>query len=128
MWGGGLLIFYVANVANVANVIKVHFIAFCDRLFRAKAVPLHRNSKTTAPCPGTQVVHPDLSGRPRLLKLHPRRNYWAYLPNNLPKNVVPLQRNFKTLQYHESPNIAVKGATQPKEIPPNCSFLLPLLR
>ena len=79
-------------------------------------------------CPGTLVVHPDLSGRPRLLKLHPRRNYWAYLPNNLPKNVVPLQRNFKTLQYHESPNIAVKGATQPKEIPPNCSFQLPLLR
>ena len=25
MGGGGLLIFYVANVANVANVIKVHF-------------------------------------------------------------------------------------------------------
>ena len=37
MGGGGLLIFYVANVANVANVIKVHFVAFCDRLFRAKA-------------------------------------------------------------------------------------------
>ena len=119
MWVG-LLIFYVANVANVANVIKVHFIAFCDRLFRAKAVPLHQNSKTTAPA----RVRPDQSG----LKLHPRRNYWAYLPNNLPKNVVPLQRNFKTLQYHESPNIAVKGATQPKEIPPNCSFLLPLFR
>ena len=57
-----------------------------------------------------------------------RPSFWAYLPNNLPKNVVPLQRNFKTLQYHESPNIAVKGATQPKEIPPNCSFQLPLLR
>ena len=25
MGGGGLLIFYVANVANVANVIQVHF-------------------------------------------------------------------------------------------------------
>ena len=49
MGGGGLLIFYVANVANVANVIQVRFVAFCDRLFRAKAVPLHRNSKTTAP-------------------------------------------------------------------------------
>ena len=45
MGGGGLLIFYVANVANVANVIQVHFVAFCDRLSRAKAVPLHRISK-----------------------------------------------------------------------------------
>ena len=25
MGGGGLLIFYVANVQNVANVIQVHF-------------------------------------------------------------------------------------------------------
>ena len=105
--------------------------AFC-RILR-QTFP--RKSRTFAPkfknhraCPGTQVVHPDLSGRPRLLKLRPRRNYWAYLTNKRPKNVVPLQRNFKTLQYHESPNIAVKGATQPKEIPPNCSFLLPLLK
>ena len=45
MGGGGLLIFYVANVANVANVIQVHFAAFCGRLSRAKAVPLHRISK-----------------------------------------------------------------------------------
>ena len=126
--GWGLLIFYVTNETNETNVIQVHFVAFCDRLFRAKAVLLHRKFKNHRACPGTQVVHPDLSGRPRLLKLHPRRNYWAYLTNNLPKNVVPLQRNFKTLQYHESPNIAVKGATQPKEIPPNCSFQLPLLR
>ena len=52
MGGGGLLIFYVANVANVANVIKVHFVhfvryfrTFCTILSRAKAVPLHRISK-----------------------------------------------------------------------------------
>ena len=45
MGGGGLLIFYVANVANVANVIQVHFAAFCGRLSHAKAVPLHRISK-----------------------------------------------------------------------------------
>ena len=52
MGGGGLLIFYVANVANVANVIQVHFAAFCGtfavfcgRLSPAKAVPLHRISK-----------------------------------------------------------------------------------
>ena len=30
--------------------------------------------------------------------------------------------DFKTLQYHESPNIAVKGATQPKEIAPIFHF------
>ena len=45
MGGGGLLIFYVANVANVANVIQVHFAVFCGRLSPAKAVPLHRISK-----------------------------------------------------------------------------------
>ena len=45
MGGGGLLIFYVANVSNVANVIQVHFGTFCTGLSRAKAVPLHRISK-----------------------------------------------------------------------------------
>ena len=45
MGGGGLLIFYVANVANVANVIQVHFRTFCTILSHAKAVPLHRISK-----------------------------------------------------------------------------------
>ena len=52
MGGGGLLIFYVANVANVANVSKcilphfaAHFAVFCGRLSHAKAVPLHRISK-----------------------------------------------------------------------------------
>ena len=45
MGGGGLLIFYVANVVNVANVIQVHFVAFFDILSHAKAVPLHRISK-----------------------------------------------------------------------------------
>ena len=52
MGGGGLLIFYVANVANVANVSKcilshfaTRFVAFYDSLSRAKAVPLHRISK-----------------------------------------------------------------------------------
>ena len=40
---------------------------------------------------GSARVRPDQSG----LKIRPHRNYWAYLPNNLPKNVVPLQRNFK---------------------------------
>ena len=39
MGGGGLLIFYVANV------IQVHFVGFSNSLFRAKAVPLHRISK-----------------------------------------------------------------------------------
>lgn len=33
MCGGGLLIFYVANVANVANVIQVHFAAFVPNMF-----------------------------------------------------------------------------------------------
>lgn len=33
MGGGGLLIFYVANVANVANVIQVHFAAFVPNMF-----------------------------------------------------------------------------------------------
>ena len=119
MWVG-LLIFYVANVANVSNV---------------------RPSKDP-PCPslkGRELFSPfkgeieGVSGQAEQNSLPLREgqggsSFWAYLPNNLPKNVVPLQRNFKTLQYHESPNIAVKGATQPKEIPPNCSFLLPLLR
>ena len=45
MGGGGLLIFYVTNVTNETNVINVHFAAFCGRLSRAKAVPLHRISK-----------------------------------------------------------------------------------
>ena len=31
MGGGGLLIFYVANVANVANVIQVHFVGFSNK-------------------------------------------------------------------------------------------------
>ena len=45
MGGGGLLIFYVTNETNETNVINVHFAAFCGRLSRAKAVPLHRISK-----------------------------------------------------------------------------------
>ena len=60
MGGGGLLIFYVANVANVANVIQVHFAAFCGRLSRAKAVPLHRISKraeTTKTTKTTQTTN-----------------------------------------------------------------------
>ena len=76
-------------------------------------------------------------------KKHTPRNYWAYLPNKRQKNVVPLQRNFKTTAHarvrpdpsglrdargtaqhthpyhHESPNIAVKGATLLKEIAPH---------
>ena len=42
MGGGGLLIFYVANVANVANVISS---AFC-RILRQ---PFPRKSRTFAP-------------------------------------------------------------------------------
>ena len=70
--GVGLLIFYVANVANVAKV---------------------RPSKDP-PCPslkGRELFSPpcpDQSG----LKIRPHRNYWAYLTNNLPKTVVPLQQ------------------------------------
>ena len=49
MGGGGLLIFYVANVANVSKCILVHFVphfgTFCTGLSCAKAVPLHRISK-----------------------------------------------------------------------------------
>ena len=52
MGGGGLLIFYVANVANVANVSKcilldfpTKIVGFSNSLFHAKAVPLHRISK-----------------------------------------------------------------------------------
>ena len=45
MGGGGLLIFYVTNVACYKSEKKVHFVAFCDSLFCAKAVPLHRISK-----------------------------------------------------------------------------------
>ena len=46
------------------------------------------------PCPslkGRELFSPpcpDQSG----LKIRPHRNYWAYLTNNLPKNVVPLQQ------------------------------------
>ena len=36
MGGGGLLIFYVANVANVANVIQVHFCRICPEHVRIK--------------------------------------------------------------------------------------------
>ena len=36
------------------------------------------------------------AGVPASKKTHPPRNYWAYLPNKRQKNVVPLQRNFKT--------------------------------
>ena len=92
-------------------------------------------SKPTAPA----RVRPDQSG----LKIRPHRNYWAYLTNKRQKNVVPLQRNFKTTAparvrrrprllrdargtaqhthpyHHESPNIAVKGATLLKEIAPH---------
>ena len=49
MGGGGLLIFYVANVANVANVIQVHFAAFCDTFCRILRQPFPRKSGTFAP-------------------------------------------------------------------------------
>ena len=64
MGGGGLLIFYVANVANVANVIQVHFVGFSNSLFRAK--PPAKNK--------------------------PSRNYWACMTNKRQKYVVPLQQ------------------------------------
>ena len=49
MGGGGLLIFYVANVANVANVIQVHFVAFFDTFCRIFRQPFPRKSRTFAP-------------------------------------------------------------------------------
>ena len=49
MGGGGLLIFYVANVANVANVIQVHFAAFCGTFCRILRQPFSCKSGTFAP-------------------------------------------------------------------------------
>ena len=53
MGGGGLLIFYVANVANVANVIQVHFVGFSNKdcwifqqLFPRKSGTFAANFKT----------------------------------------------------------------------------------
>ena len=95
------------------------------------------------PCLSMPRLPPNTaSPKTELGKSYAHRNFWAYLPNKRQKYVVPLQRNFKTTAparvrpdpsglrdawgtaqhthpyRHESPNIAVKGATQQKEIPP----------
>ena len=49
MGGGGLLIFYVANVANVANVIQVHFCRILRHICRILRQPFPRKSGTFAP-------------------------------------------------------------------------------
>ena len=49
MGGGGLLIFYVANVANVANVIQVHFRTFCTIFSYILYDTFPRKSGTFAP-------------------------------------------------------------------------------
>ena len=49
MGGGGLLIFYVANVANVANVIKVHFVGFSNKDCWIFQHTFPRKSRTFAP-------------------------------------------------------------------------------
>ena len=67
MGGGGLLIFYVANVSNVANVIQVHFVAFCDTFWHIQDSRRIRHLRRTSTqnhtltviarnaCPGTQA-------------------------------------------------------------------------
>ena len=49
MGGGGLLIFYVANVANVANVIQVHFVLFWDTFCLILIHSFPRKSRTFVP-------------------------------------------------------------------------------
>ena len=49
MGGGGLLIFYVANVQNVANVIQVHFGTFCTAFWYILYRTFLRKSRTFAP-------------------------------------------------------------------------------
>ena len=49
MGGGGLLIFYVANVANVANVIQVHFVGFSNKDCWIFQQPFPCKSRTFAP-------------------------------------------------------------------------------
>ena len=49
MGGGGLLIFYVANVANVTNVIQVHFRIFYTIFSYILYASFPRKSRTFAP-------------------------------------------------------------------------------
>ena len=77
MGGWGLLIFYVTSVACY-NVIQVHFVK-------------------CLPCSSTPRLPPNTaSPKKEYAKSYAHRNYWAYLTNKRQKNVVPLQRNFKT--------------------------------
>ena len=91
MGGGGLLIFYVANVANVANVIQVHFVLFWDTFCLILIHSFPRKSRTFVP------------------NFKARWNYANYSNNENNENYANNENEYKPLWAHLSSGSATKA-------------------